>query len=325
MSVVRRLALAFPLLIAACGAEPDAVAPTGIPWRRTVLDGVAGVTAAAHHAGWLLLAAGDERRLFAVRLAELADRGRASARAVPLDVVREGLLEGHGRGGADELAAQGYALGQVWDQPLSWSGLCVRRVTAQSAGRDVDRIHLLDRAHGVVFWGRLELDEAGAPVRARLEHAFVVPGRERAGSARLDWRDTSPGLVGIVAPRSGDGAEDLLLLERGRAGEEHALVRRLDRFGQPRGTLRLGLPPERRVPLAAFAEAQAGRLVLLLDAPEPLLVVAPYTARRETVAAEGGLVPPAAPQGAAWRTPVYTDDGTEILVTGGDAPVLAWR
>jgi hypothetical protein len=321
----RRLASVLALLVASCGAEPQVVAPTGVPWRRTSLDGVARVTAAAHHAGWLLLASGDERRLFAVATSELADGGRASARTVPLELARERLLEGHGRGGGDELAAQGYALGQVWDQPLAWSGLCVRRVAARGAGLEVDRLYLLDRSHGVVFWGRLERDGAGVPVRGMLEHAFVVPGRERAGAVHLDWRDTSPGLVGIAAPRAADDAEDLLLLERGRAGAEHALVRRLDRFGQSRGTLRIGLPPERRVPLAAFAEAEAGRLVLLLDAPEPLLVVVPHAARREAVAAEGGLVPPAPPAGAAWRATAYGEDGTELLVSDGDATVLAWR
>lgn len=314
------------LALAACGSEPGGGAPTGIPWKRTALAGVSGVTAAAHHEGWLLLAAGNERRLFAVRSADLEDGGRADARELPLTVARERALEGYGVGrGGDDLVAQGYRLAQIFDQPLAFAGLYVRRVAAAGAGGDVERLYLLDGSHGIVAWGQLERDPQGDPVGARVEHAFVAPGRERAGASRLDWRDTSAGLAGVLSPRTPQGEEDLLLVERGREGEAEVLVRRLDRFGQPRSTLRVGLPAEHRRPVVACAEAQAGRIVLLLAGAEPLLVVAPLDTRRDGVPAEGGIRAPAAPPGEAWRALAYSADGAEFLVSGGSAPVLVWR
>jgi hypothetical protein len=329
MSRARRFALLFACELAACGfaacgEAPQGGAPTGLAWKRTALEGLGGATTAAHHEGWLFAAAGDERRVFAVRTADLVDGRRAAVRPVPLEVAGERTLEGHARG-ADDLAAQGYTLGHLWGQPLSFGGLCLRRVVAGAAGRDEERLHLLDRTHGVVFWGRLERDEAGLPARVHLEHAFVTPGRERAGAARLDWRDTGAGLAGLLAPRGAEGAEDLLLVERGREGETQVVVRRLDRFGQPRGVLRVGLPAEHRRPVSACGEARAGRLVLLLDGPDPLLVVAAASARGDSVSAEGGLRAPPAPPGAVWRGLAYAADGSEFLVSDGPQALVAWR
>ena len=93
-------------------------------------------------------------------------------------------------------------------------------------------LYVADRVYRVVYTGTLTRGAAGAPWGARLDRVFVVPGANRAGKSRSDWRDTGPGISGLVSIPGTRRAEDLFVLERQGFSPNHALVWRMDRFGQ---------------------------------------------------------------------------------------------
>jgi hypothetical protein len=273
----------------------------------------------------VIVAGGDERRIFLLPVKDLAPGRRAEPRPLRLQVSRDVRLEGTSLGGREEaFAGQGYALGHLWDQAVDVAGIAVRHVPARGAGPDMEALYVLERGFGVVYRGRLLRDAAGAWVGAQLEAAFVVPERDRGGSARGDWRDLSAGMAGILSVPRADAAEDLYLAER--AGPEPASFRvlRLDRFGHFQGRFTVELPPGAPPDVGDLSWSE-GRFVFVRGEGRGALLPCNDPGDFATVGAGAPVPGPDAPGAGPWRGLAHASDGTTYLVSAGAPSRLAWR
>lgn len=319
--------------VAACGGRGPSPGAAAGGWQRAWVPGLEAVTAAALHEDTLLLLDGPARRVWAFARSDLQPGAALVGRELALEVQREVPLEGHELGGerGTGLAAQGYRLGTLWEQPLDLVALATRRYRSGRRGADLEAVFLLERSYGVVWAGRLERDAQGALATLRLQSAAVVPGRARAGAAQLDWRDSAPGLCALAMSSESTGREDLVLLEAAppaRPGEAGAAAMHLlDRYGQRLGRWPLEVEAVAGAPaqLRALAfDGQQQRLLLGPGAGEVRVLPGPGAAVR--VPAAGGWPAPALAQVPAFSALACAPDGLVLLAgaqPGGVA--LAWR
>jgi hypothetical protein len=318
---------AIALLGTGCGGDDPPGASSHVrAWRRATLEQVPRPAAATLHEGLLLVLGAGDRSLYVVERTALVPGGLATARKLPLDVVRTNPLEGHGSGErSGGFAGQGYRLGVLWDQPLELVGLAVRRVKARGAGADMEALYVLERTYGVVWWGRLERDADGHVSAARLSAAFVVPERPRAGAPAGEWRDSGSGLAALAIAGGLSKDDDLVTLTRKAEGSRGLRLDLLDRFGMRLGGW--GVDPnvvgEVEVRALAFDGA---RHVLLLGPGRGTLHVLPATGERTRLTAELAT-PPVPPEDATveWTTLAAGDGAWFALGRRGDVAVVAWR
>lgn len=322
------LALLLACSAGACGERPAPRGDTPGGWLRAWVPGLERVTAAAFHEDTLLLLDGPARRVLAFARADLQPGAALVGRPLALEVQRDVPLEGHEAGGerGTGLSAQGYRLGTLWDQPLDLVALASRRFRSGRRGADLEAAYLLERSYGVVWAGRLERDAQGQLVTLRLQSAFVVPGRTRAGAGQLDWRDSAPGLVALAMAAEGSTREDLVLLEAVTGPGSAASLHLLDRFGQ-----RLGRWP---VEVEAAAGAPAEPRALACDGPGQRVLLGPGAGEVRTLPGPGAAV--RVPAAGAWRAPALAGvpaftalacGGGLVLLAGAQAGgvALAWR
>jgi hypothetical protein len=288
-------------------------------------------TAATWHEGRLYVLGAGQRALYVIDVPGPAGGDRSPAAPtrvtrVPLDVTRANPLEGHGSGErAGGLAGQGYTLGILWDQPLEFVGLAVRRVRARGAGQDVEALYVLERTYGVVWWGRLERDARGVLGAAHLTAAFVVPGRPRAGAAGSDRRDSGPGLAALALAGGLSKDDDLLALARTGQGAKGPGLDLLDRFGMRLGGWEVDPGVVGTFEVRALAWDGA-RHVLLLGPGRGTLHLLPGSGAAARLRAEPAT--PAAPPdeaGVAWSALAAGDGRLFVLGARGETALLAWR
>lgn len=315
------------LSLVGCGREPQDVAvPTTGGWQVVELAGVAGASGVAVLGDQLLIVAGgDERRLFLQPRADLRPGVRAEPRPLRFEVNREARLEGTVRGRReDAFVAQDYRLGALWDLPVDIQGIAARHVAAGAVGPAVDFLYVLERSFGLVYRGRLLRDAAGALAAARLDAAFVVPDRKREGSRAADWRDSSPTLVGILSVPREDRDEDLYLLDDGTAEAPGFQVLRLDRFGAFQGRFRVRLP-EGGVPDMGDLSWIDERFVFVRGLGRGALVSCQDPGDVGAVTLGVAVPAPEAPGAGPWRGLAHAGDGTAYLVSAGSPSRIAWR
>jgi len=305
------------ILIAACGGRGEEDADEALAgkgrWRHAYVEGVSNATGLAALEGHLLVAVGGERVVYDVPFdpATAEHEGTLRARAVPLVVERDSILRG-----GDELAAQGYRLGDLWDVGTDFQGV---------AAQVPDFVFLGDRVHRVVYAGRF-LQTPEREWRAlRLDRAFVVPGADRSASGASDWRDHGTGLAGLAAVQGMRLTEDLYAVERGEAESGTFKIHAMDRFGLVLGTFTVdvgtpGVDPD----VGAFLRAE--RRFLFIRG-EGRGVIQPVRKGRwhERVPAGRGAPGPEVEGAGRWSGMTRLVDGTIVLVSGGGAAYVAWR
>lgn len=317
------------------GPDPASTGPDLLPggWRVAQLEGVEGASGVTVVGDLLAVVAGG-----GVQHVHLLERGAlvhgATLRPgrylpeVPRDRPLEGVVSA-GRG--DDLAVLGYRVGSLWDVLVDFQGIASRRIPGTQPGvPDYEALYLLDRAFGLIYRARV-VRERGAVLGVKVDGAFPVPGRPRAGRERSDWRDSSAGLVGVVSIVRPGNDEDLYVVER--AGDEPGSVRvqRIDRFGQAQGrfTVALGVtgagaapdtPPD--VGDLAFHD---GRFVLVEGAAPSRLLPVADPGDFGHVRAGSALPCPDLPDAGPWRGLAYAPDGTAYLVSAGRPSRIAWR
>jgi hypothetical protein len=313
----RGLLVLAALVLPACG-EPEAE-PVPEPgpgrWHHARLETVAPWSGLAVAGDSLLLVAGDDDRALHVVARDAVEPGAVLAsRALPLAIDADAPLTG-----GEPFAARGYTLGDLWDLGVDFTGV---------AFQPPDHLFVADRAFRVVYAGRLVPDERGAWRAARLERAFTVPGADRSGAERSDWRDQEAarggGLLGLSAVRGRARTEDLYAL----LVEEHPAtsfrLQRLDRFGLGLGSVVARLPADSRVAVAGVAWDD-GRHLVVGGPGRGLLIPVADRPSRAPVEAASGVPGPDVEDAGPWRGLARADDGTLILVGSGTRPALAWR
>jgi hypothetical protein len=316
------------LLTTGCGGDPppEPPAPGAGGWHVVELSGVKGASGVAVLEDLLVIVAGgDERRVFLQPRADLKPGRRAEPRPLRFEVNRDVHLEGMSLGGREEdFVGQGYRLGTLWDQPVDFQGVAARHIPSRGVGPAVDALYVLERTFGIVYRGRLLRDAAGAPEAAPLDSAFVVPERDRTGSVRSDWRDLSAGLSGVLSVPHEQSSEDLYLTER--EGTEPASFRviRLDRFGQWQGKFTVNLPAGAPPEIGDLSWSDE-RFVFVRGEGRGALVACQDPGDYASVTAGAPVPAPEIAGAGPWRGLAHAPDGTAYLVSAGSPSRLAWR
>lgn len=314
------------LLGGGCGEPAPSSGPSAVgAWKVAELEGVSGASGVAALGDVLVIVAGgNDRSLYLVERGALTEGARLRPRAFPLQVLRDLPLEGFGRGRSDEFVAQGYRIGTLWDQPVDFQGVALKRLEARGRAPALEAIYVLERSYGVVYHGALERDAQGRVEAVRLSAAFVVPERPREGRARSDWRDSSGGLAGILSVPRAEQAEDLYVVESQGASGGEVRVDRLDRYGQWQGRFGAVLPGGAPADVGDLSWSD-GRFVLLRGGGRGALhsLADPGDFSKASV---GAPVPgPDVPGAGPWRGLAHLPDGSAFLVSAGSPSRLAWR
>jgi hypothetical protein len=304
----RGWAAALVLLAAGCGDGDEGDAG----WSSTRVAGVADATDVAVDGDVLLLVAGgDDRRLHVVPRGDLRQGGLATARSLPLEVRSESRIVG-----TDEFAAVGYVAGDLWSQPVDLQGV---------ATHPPDRVYVADRTYRVVYSGALRRGADGLPAGVvRLDRVFALPGADRKGRSRSDWRDAGAGIAGLTSFAQGRRAEDLYAVEVRAAARHETRVWRVDRFGQAGTWFGLSFPEATDADVGGLA-GDGERFLVLRGEGRGTLVSVPEAAWTRTAVVELGEPGPAPPAGSSWRGVARAPDGTVYLVSSGPECRIAWR
>jgi hypothetical protein len=319
-------------LVLGCGGEParPPAAAQSAGWQHATLGDLGVPTAATILGERLLVVCDGDRRVHDVALGALvpadgAAGGRVPVRSLSLEPTRLNHLEGHEDGPRGTgLSGQGYRLGDLWDQPLTFRGFAARHVPSLGAAPAVDRVWLLERQYGIVWWGRLVLGRDGEAVAVMLTNAFTVPGRPRAGRESLDWRDSGPGLGALAPAGKVSPDEDLVALDAAATEKEPLRLQLLDRFGMRLGRWPVDLvTPGAEVRALAFDGTQ--HLVLLGPGRGELRPM-PGAPTAMRLAPETGEATPVVEGVATWSTAAAAPG--RLVLLGADAQgrcVAAWR
>ncbi len=298
--------------LAACGrgAAPDAARAVG-GWSHARVPGVAKASGIAVAGDWLVVSeSGPDRRLLAVRRADLVDGKEASAHPVEVTFDPEAHLTG-----GDAFALRGYRLGDVWGLDGSVEGVAVQSPA---------RVFLADRAWRVVFAGELRTGDDGAPKQIVIDRGFTVSGGNRSGSDASDWRDRGPGLAGLAAGASGRRVEDVYAVTRGAEGPGTFELHALDRYGIELSTFTVDLGTKDDAAVGGLA-LDEDRFLVVRGAGRGELVAFRRGRPRELVKSAPGI-PAAEVEGAgAWSGVARSDDQVLYLVSQGAPAVVAWR
>jgi hypothetical protein len=305
---VRLLAAALAVAVAGCGTDGGG-GPSS--WSSARVSGVANASDVAVDGDVLLIvASGDDRRLHVVPRPDLRDGGVATARSLPFEVRPEARLVG-----ADEFAGVGYPAADLWAQPGDFQGV---------ATHPPDRLYVADRAYRVVYAGRLRLGADRRPAAASLDLVFALPGADRKGRTRSDWRDAGPGLAGLTTFPEGRRAEDLYAVEVRGASRHETRIWRMDRFGQSGTWFGVSFPDEPDADVGGIAP-DGDRFLVVRGAGRGTVASVPEGAWARTTPLELGEPGPAPPSGSSWRGIARATDGTVYLVSSGSECRVAWR
>jgi hypothetical protein len=305
------LALVAGLALAGCGTDEKRPAVAEAPWSVARLEGVADVSGIAVDGDALLLVAGgNDRNLHVLRRSDLRPGAVVATRAIALDVRPESRLAG-----TDEFAGKSYEAADLWAGPVELAGV---------ATQAPNLVYVLERSFRVVYAGFLLRGADGLPGAVRLDRLFVVPGGDRPGRARSDWRDVSAGLAGIVsAPRRGK-AEDLYAVERQGAAPNEARLWKMDRFGQLGQFFTVAFPEGVAADLGGVAWDGA-RFLFVRGPGRGTLPSSPEGAWTRTVAVEAGPPGPEVAGVPAWRGLARSPEGVLYLASSGPTCHVAWR
>lgn len=322
----RTLAVLGLVATAGCGDDPPPAPPGAGGWHVVELAGVKGASGVAVLGDLLVIVAGeDERRVFLQPRGDLDPGRRAEPRPLRFEVNRHVPLEGSSFGGrVEDFAAQDYALGMLWDQPVDFQGVAARHIPSRGVGPAVDALYVLERTFGLVYRGRLLRDASGNLEAARLDSAFVVPERDRSGKARADWRDLSAGLAGVLSVPHEESKEDLYVVERAGKEADAFQVLRLDRFGQWQGKFTVKLPAGAPPEIGDLSWSEE-RFVFVRGEGRGALITCQDPGDWASVTATAPVPAPDVPGAGPWRGLAHAPDGKTYLVSAGAPSRLAWR
>lgn len=302
------------ILLAACGGEPkeesDGIVGPG-RWRHARLEGVQGATGVAALEGHLLLAAGPERAIFSVPFdAERVEDGAIlAAHRIPIVVDEETIV-----GGGEPFAAQGYRLGDLWGQPVAFSG-----IAAQAPGF----VYVAERNYRVAYSGRLRQTPEREWSALQIDRVFVLPGADRSQSDASDWRDHGAGIAGLAAVLRSPRTEDLYALGRGAASDGVLSIHALDRYGLVLGAFDVdfgGGPGD----VGGFLRAEK-RFLVVRGEGRGLIHAVRRGRWKSTVRAARGVPGPEVEGAESWTGMAEGPAGEIVLVSGGEATYVAWR